>query len=83
MAKTAGWRFSLGVVMVGSTLAIGGCADSMSGGAAMTDKGVQPMTDKSMMGKDQGMPKDQGMMKDQGMPKDGAMQDSQGTMEKK
>ena len=54
MARTAGWRFGLGVVMLGSTLAIGGCADSMSGGSAMTDKGMPPTTDKSMMGKDQG-----------------------------
>ena len=71
MARTAGWRFGPGVVMLGSTLAIGGCANSMSGGSAMTDKGMPPTTDKSMMGKDQGM------------TKDGTMQGGQGTMEKK
>jgi len=71
MAKTAEWKLVLGVVMLGSTLVIGGCADSMSGGSGMTDKGMQPATNKGMMGSDQGM------------TKDGSMQGSQGSMEKK
>jgi hypothetical protein len=71
MAKTAGWTLGLGVVMLGLTLVIGGCADSMSGGPGMTDKGMQPATNKSMMGSDQGM------------AKDGSMQGNQGSMDKK
>jgi hypothetical protein len=38
--------------------AIGGGADSVSGGSAMTDKSMQLVTDKGMMGKGEGMTKD-------------------------
>ena len=71
MARQAGWRFGLGVALLGSTLAIGGCADSMSSGSSMSDKGMQPAADKGMMGSGQGM------------TKDGAMKGDQGNMEKK